>query len=241
MQRVKAVISYDGGHFKGFQKQTSTKNTITTQIEIALRSLGIHDTIKGSGRTDAGVHATGQVIDFLLPDFWNNLDKLKFELNRKLKYISFKHISYIENDFHARFSAKKRVYRYIFKTSIPSIFEQNHVSYYPKFNKELLKKSLDLFQGEHDFSNFIKTGSITHTNIRHIYKAYYRPYNKYHIIYFEANGFLRSQVRMMVEASMQGALGKLSLEEIKEQLELKERYITKLAPPEGLYLARITY
>ena len=241
MQKVKAIIAYDGGYFKGFQKQKSTKNTITTQIEIALHSLGIKNEIIGSGRTDAGVHATGQVIDFLVPDFWKDLNKLKWELNRKLKYISFKHISFVSDEFHSRFSAKKRVYRYIFKTSIPSIFEQNHVSYYPSFNRELLESSLQLFEGVHDFSNFIKTGSITHTNIRYIYKAYYRPFNKYHVIYFEANGFLRSQVRMMVEAAMQGALGKLSLEEIKGQLELKERYITKLAPPEGLYLARITY
>jgi len=241
MQRVKAIIAYDGGYFKGFQKQKSTNNTISSQIEIALRSLGIQNEIRGSGRTDAGVHATGQVIDFLVPDFWKDLNKLKWELNRKLKYISFKHISFVSDEFHSRFSAKKRVYRYIFKTSIPSIFEQNHVSYYPSFNRELLESSLQLFEGVHDFSNFIKTGSITHTNIRYIYKAYYRPFNKYHVIYFEANGFLRSQVRMMVEAAMQGALGKLSLKEIKEQLELKERYITKLAPPEGLYLARITY
>ena len=241
MQRVKAVISYDGGYFQGFQKQKSTNNTITTHIEIALRSLGIHDSIIGSGRTDAGVHATGQVIDFLVPDFWSDLKKLKFELNRKLKYISFKHISFISNNFHSRFSAKKRVYRYIFKTSIPSIFEQNHVSYYPNFDKALLESSLKLFEGIHDFSNFIKTGSITHTNIRHIYKAYYRPYNNYHILYFEANGFLRSQVRMMVESAMQVSLGKLILKELKEQLELKKRYITKLAPPEGLYLAKIIY
>jgi tRNA pseudouridine38-40 synthase len=241
MQRVKAIITYDGSYFQGFQKQKSTKNTITTQIEIALASLGIQNSIRGSGRTDAGVHATGQVIDFIVPDFWSNLKKLKFELNRKLKYISFKHISFIDDNFHSRFSAKKRVYRYIFKTTTPTIFEQNHISYYPRFDKELLNKALNIFQGEHDFSNFIKTGSITHTNIRHIYKAYYKPYKNYYIIYFEANGFLRSQVRMMVEGSMQVALGKLELKELEEQLELKKRYITKLAPPEGLYLAKIIY
>jgi len=241
MQRVKAVIAYDGGYFQGFQKQKSTKETITTHIEIALRSLGIHDNIRGSGRTDAGVHATGQVIDFLLPDFWNDLEKLKFELNRKLKYISFKHIAFVESGFHSRFSAKKRVYRYIFKTSTPSIFEQNHIASYPSFNEALLKKALNVFQGEHDFSNFIKTGSVTHTNIREIYKVQYRAYDSYHIIYFEANGFLRSQVRMMVESAMQVSLEELKIEELKGQLELKKRYITKLAPPEGLYLARIIY
>ena len=241
MKRVKAVIAYDGTYFKGFQKQKSTNETITSQIEIALRSLGISDDIIGSGRTDAGVHATGQVIDFQIPNFWTDLKKLKFELNRKLKYISFKHISFISDDFHSRFSAKKRVYRYIFKTTTPSIFEQNHLSYYPEFDKKLLENALKIFEGEHDFSNFIKTGSITHTNVRHIYKAHYKRYMNYHIIYFEANGFLRSQVRMMVESAMQVSLEALKLEALKEQLDLKKRYITKLAPPEGLYLARIIY
>ncbi len=241
MQRVKAVIAYDGTYFKGFQKQKSTKQTITSQIEIALRSLGIQDDIRGSGRTDAGVHATGQVIDFKVPKFWKDLKRLEFELNRKLKYISFKHISFVSDDFHSRFSAKKRVYRYIFKTTIPSIFEQNHIAYYPTFNQNLLTNALKVFEGKHDFSNFIKTGSITHTNIRHIYKAYYKSYRNYHILYFEANGFLRSQVRMMVESSMQVAMNKLKIEELKEQLELKKRYLTKLAPAEGLYLARILY
>ena len=239
--RVKAIISYDGGYFKGFQKQTSTNNTITGHIEKALASLGIHDSIKGSGRTDAGVHATGQVIDFKLPPFWKDLEKLKQALNQKLKYISFKHISLVPNDFHARFSAKRRIYRYIFKTSTPSIFEQNHISYYPKFNEKLLIKALNVLEGEHDFSNFIKTGSITHTNVRHIYKAYYKAYYNYHILYFEANGFLRSQVRMMVEAAMLCAKGDLTEEQIIDQINCKQKHTTKLAPPQGLYLARILY
>ena len=239
--RVKAVIAYDGTHFKGFQKQTSTKQTITTSIETALKSLGIQSEIRGSGRTDAGVHATGQVIDFELPPFWRDLKKLKIELNRKLKYISFKHITQVDNSFHARFSAKKRLYRYIFKTSSPSIFEQNYISYYPNFDAKLLEEALKIFEGTHDFSNFIKTGSITHTNIRTIYQAHYHNYHNYHIIYFEANGFLRSQVRMMTEMAMRVALKKSTLEQLQEQLDLKERYITKLAPPEGLYLARVLY
>jgi len=81
--RVKAVISYDGSQYQGFQKQKSTKMTISTAIEEALASLQIDSPIVGSGRTDAGVHATGQVIHFELPDFWNDLEKLKLNLNRK--------------------------------------------------------------------------------------------------------------------------------------------------------------
>jgi len=239
--RVKAVIAYDGASFRGFQKQKSTKQTITTAIEDALISIGITSEIRGSGRTDAGVHATGQVIDFELPIFWQDLKKLKEVLNRKLKHISFKHISWVEDSFHARFSAKRRIYRYIFKTTTPSIFENRYIAHYPKFNQELLIESLKTFEGEHDFTNFLKTGTITHTNIRTIYKAYYKKYNGYHIIYFEANGFLRSQVRLMVEFAMRVALDKLTIQQQLEQLKLKNKYSTKLAPPQGLYLARIIY
>ena len=105
--RVKAVVSYDGSHYLGFQKQKSSKRTITSAIEEALLSLHIPSPIVGSGRTDAGVHASGQVIHFDLPDFWNDLKKLKLNLNRKLIDISFKHITKVSDDFHARFSAKK--------------------------------------------------------------------------------------------------------------------------------------
>jgi len=236
--RVKAVIAYDGASFRGFQKQKSTKQTVTTAIEEALTSIGITSEIRGSGRTDARVHATGQVIDFELPIFWQDLKKLKYELNRKLKYIYFKHISWVD---HARFSAKRRIYRYIFKTTPPSIFENRYIAHYPKFNQKLLQKSLKAFAGKHDFSNFLKTGTTTHTNIRTIYRAYYRKYNCYHIIYFEANGFLRSQVRLMVEFAMGVALEKLTIQQQLEQLKLQTKYSTKLAPPQGLYLARIIY
>jgi len=239
--RVKATIAYDGSYFKGFQKQKSTTQTVTTQIEIALCSVGITDAIRGSGRTDAGVHATGQVIDFELPPFWNDLEKLKVALNRKLTHISFKQIVVVNENFHARFSAQKRLYRYVFKTSTPSVFEQNYISYYPNFNPKKLQEALSYFEGEHDFSHFIKTGSITHTNVRTIYKSYYRSYKNYHFIYFEANGFLRSQVRMMVDFAMQVALNKSTLQELQEQLNLEKKHSTKLAPPEGLYLARIFY
>ena len=239
--RVKASIAYDGSYFKGFQKQKSTKQTITSEIESALRSVGIKENIRGSGRTDAGVHATGQVIDFEIPLFWRDLKKLKTALNRKLKHITFKHLCFVEERFHSRFSAKRRVYRYVFKTTQPSVFEENYISYFPSFNKKKLEVALKAFEGEHDFSNFIKTGSITHTNVREIYKAHYKHHKGYHLIYFEANGFLRSQVRMMVAFAMQVAMEEKSLLELKEQLSLKKRHGTQLAPPQGLYLARIIY
>jgi len=239
--RVKAVISYDGSRYQGFQKQRSTKMTISTAIEDALASLQIDSAIVGSGRTDAGVHATGQVIHFDLPDFWNNLEKLKLNLNRKLTDISFKHISPAGNDFHARFSAKKRLYRYVFKTQKPSVFEQKYISYYEEFDPELLIKALKTFEGKHDFNFFHKTGTVTHTTVREIYRTDYVKRNGYHFIYFQANGFLRSQVRMMVDTAMLCARGDMSELQLQEQLKCQKKHTTKLAPPEGLYLAKIIY
>ncbi len=239
--RVKAVISYDGSQYQGFQKQKSTKMTISTAIEDALASLQIDPTIVGSGRTDAGVHATGQVIHFDIPDFWNDLEKLKLNLNRKLTDISFKHIAPAANDFHARFGAKKRLYRYVFKTQRPSVFEQKYISYYQEFNPDLLLKALKTFEGKHDFNFFHKTGTVTHTTVREIYHTNYVQRNGYHLIYFQANGFLRSQVRMMVDAAMLCARGDMTEIQLQEQLKCQKKHTTKLAPPEGLYLAKILY
>ena len=241
MLKVKAVVSYDGSVYSGFQKQTSTIRTVTYAIEKALHSLHITSSIIASGRTDAGVHATGQVIHFDLPDFWSDLYKLKTNLNRKLKYIEFKHISKVEDDFHARFSAKKRLYRYVFKISKPSVFEQKYISHYPIFDLELLKKALKYFEGKHDFNYFHKTGSITHTTVRKIYKTQYKEYKGYHFIYFQANGFLRSQVRMMVESAMLCAREEITLKQLTEQIECQKKHTSRLAPPEGLYLARVQY
>jgi len=239
--RVKAVISYDGNRYQGFQKQTRTKATITSAIEEALASLQIYASIVGSGRTDAGVHASGQVIHFDLPDFWRDLEKLRHTLNRKLTDIFFKHITPVSSDFHARFSAKKRIYRYVFKTLRPSVFEHNYISYYQTFDPMLLTKALKLFEGKHDFNFFHKTGTVTHTTIREIYRTDYKERNGYHFIYFHANGFLRSQVRMMVDAAMLCAGNKMTMTQLQEQLNCEKKYTSRLAPPQGLYLARIVY
>jgi len=155
--RVKAVVAYDGSHYFGFQQQTSTTQTIVYAIEKALKSLNIDSSITGSGRTDAGVHASGQVIHFDLPKYWSNLDTLKTNLNRKLDDIYIKHITHVSDDFHARFSAKRRVYRYVFKTRKVSVFEKRYISQYDTFDAVLLQKALASFQGEHDFDTYKHT------------------------------------------------------------------------------------
>ena len=239
--RVKAVVAYDGSAFQGFQKQTSTKQTVTTAIEEALGDLQVASAITGSGRTDAGVHASGQVIHFDLPPFWSDLTRLRTALNRKLSAIQFKHICGVSDDFHARFSARERIYRYVLKESEPSVFERNYIAHYDSFDASVLSRALSLFRGKHDFACFHKTGSEIHTTVREIYRTEHRQQGKYHFIYFSASGFLRSQVRMMVEASMQCARGTLTLEGLQKQIACEGEAFTKLAPAQGLYLSRILY
>lgn len=240
--RVKAVIAYDGSAFYGFQRQTSTPLTVTHQIEKALKTLQIETQVVGSGRTDRGVHATGQVIHFDLPDFWQDLHKLKTILNRRLDAVRFKQLVFVPETFHARFSAKKRCYRYLFKTDTLSVFERNYLASYPSgFNIDRLAKALELFEGEHDFRHFHKTGSQIHTSVRTVYQTKYYTYGTYHIMVFEANGFLRSQVRMMVEAVMQCASGSISHEILQAQLKGEIQSFRKLAPAQGLYLSKIHY
>ena len=239
--RVKAVIAYNGTKFQGFQKQTSTRQTITTTIEEALESLGITSPLVGSGRTDASVHATGQVIHFDLPPYWKDLDRLKSHLNGKLEDVYFKHISPSEQDFHARFSAKRRIYRYCIKSTEPTLFEKDFVSSLSLGSIVKLEEALACFVGEHDFSYFLKTGSETKNNIRQIYKAYHIQRGRYHYLYFEANGFLRAQVRMMIDFAIKVANEELTLAQLKEQLALKTIHSRGLAPPQGLYLSRVLY
>jgi tRNA pseudouridine38-40 synthase len=240
--RVKAVISYDGSAFYGFQRQASTPLTVTQQIEKVLKNLQINTTITGSGRTDRGVHATGQVIHFDLPPFWRDLNKLKLILNRRLSAISFRDIVSVSPSFHARFSAQKRLYRYIFKSEPLSVFERKYVACYPEIeHKEILIRALNAFCGTHDFLYFHKTGSDIHTTVRTIYSAHYYTYKNYHVITFKANGFLRSQVRLMVDAAMSCAKGNITLEMLQAQIACKMQLHTTLAPAEGLYLSKIYY
>jgi tRNA pseudouridine38-40 synthase len=240
--RVKAVIAYDGSAFYGFQRQTTTPLTVTNTLEKALRSIHINAPVIGSGRTDRDVHATGQVIHFDIPDFWSDLHKLKQILNQKLDAVSIRSLQHVHNDFHARFDAKKRCYRYLFKTEVPSVFERNYLAHYQAgFDPHKLQEALTLFEGKHDFLYFHKTGSQPHTTVRTLYKSRYYQYGNIHVIIFEANGFLRSQVRMMVEGAMQYARGEWQKEAFLQQLHTVRQSMRKPAPAAGLYLAKIHY
>ncbi len=242
--RIKAVVAYDGSAFRGFQRQSYTEETVTGAIEKALGTIGVDVRIVGSGRTDAGVHASGQIVHFDLPKHWgaDRIVQLREHLNKKLKKIYFKHICIANDNFHARFDAKVRIYRYVYKSrAMPSVFESNYISALRVGDEKLLRKALDEFVGTHDFKYFRKTGSDTKDTVRTIYKAFNIERGGYGYIYFHADGYLRSQVRLMVEAASALSTGRIGIEELRSQLQKKERFITKPADPSGLYLARVLY
>ncbi len=241
--RLKATIAYNGTKFYGFQRQKTTGNTVAEHLERALASIGIKSRVYGSGRTDRGVHATGQVIHFDIPHFWQKrpLQELKAHLNNKLEAIVIKHIKAVDNNFHAQYSAKIRIYRYIIKRQTPTIFEKEFVSCYKIGNREKFMQALQLYKGEHDFRYFKKEGSLTSTNIRCIKDIKIKELKSYTIIYLSANGYLRSQVRMMIEGALKAANNELTLQELQEQIECKKEHFTTLAKPQGLYLHRVIY
>lgn len=235
--RCSLTIAYNGTHFFGSQQQKETDNTILGQLERVFAKINIDSKIVASGRTDKGVHATGQVCHIDIPEFWSDLNKLKRVLNSMLPpYISVLKIKNVSDDFHARYSAKKRVYRYIIKKSKTNPFENDFITFLEDADFKKIKKNIKLFVGEYDFKYFMKTGSNVNSTIRVVYKAFAYEYKGFIVLNFEANGFLRSQIRLMVAAILH-----LDEKQIKEQLECKKNYKIKPAPSNGLYLAKIKY
>ncbi|NWF67335.1 MAG: tRNA pseudouridine(38-40) synthase TruA [Campylobacterales bacterium] len=241
MKRVKAVIEYDGSKFLGYQSQPH-KNTVSDKIIETLEILKISSKINGSGRTDVGVHATYQVCDFLLPTYWHDLKKFSYFFNKTVpSSIRLKKIEFVDDSFHARFSAKKRAYRYILTTKYSSPFLADYVTFVKSIDEERVKNSIKLFKGVFDFKLFKKNGSDEKSTIREIYRTNFYKHGDFYVLYFEANGFLRSQVRMMVGFLLQISDKKLDENQLLEQLNGKKKHSHTLVPANGLYLSKVWY
>lgn len=235
--RVFVIISYNGVKFFGSQVQKEIPNTVFGEVEKVLNHLGIDSKPQPSGRTDRGVHATGQVFHIDLPPFWKDTKKLKKVLNEMLPTsIHVKKILHVEDTLHARYSAKTRVYRYLIKTSKPNPFEDDFITFLQSANLEQIQQNIKLFEGKHNFKYFMKTGSQTKSTTRTIYKAFAYKHKETIVLNFEADGFLRTQVRFMV-----GAVLNLTQQQIKEKLSLQKNHKLKPAPSNGLYLAKVRY
>lgn len=232
-------ISYNGSAFFGFQNQNDVKSVANT-LECAFKSVGIFGKIIASGRTDKGVHSSAQVISLEIPYFWSDLKDLKTRLNVKLApNIYIKRIWKVERNFHARFSAKRRGYCYVF-SKYYSPFLMPFSLHYNFKNPSLIQQALKLFVGTRDFSAFKKQGGNEKSNIRTIFKAELKEFKGFWIVSFWGNGFLRSQVRLMVGFLLEIDKGNLELRDLEAQLKGAMLYKIPIAP-NGLFLSRVDF
>jgi tRNA pseudouridine38-40 synthase len=235
-------MSYNGSAFMGSQQQPTTHETVIGTLLIALKRLKIHSAPKGSGRTDRGVHATHQVMHIDLPHYWSDLRRLADMLNLQLpSSLRILRIEFVDSEFHARYSAKKRTYRYILKEGKSNPFEDNFVTFVPTLNREAITAAIKSFEGTHNFELFKKSSDDKEHFTRIIYRAYAYSHKGYFILVFEGNGFLRSQIRLMVGFLLRISAGKATEEQLLQQLHGLKRHSTNIAAHNGLYLTHIKY
>ena len=237
-------FSYDGTNFCGYQKQPG-KRCVESELEKALYDINNHTTTKvvGAGRTDRGVHANCQCAHFDI-----NIDitlyKLKCALNSLLPDdIHVFSTEIVDENFHARFSSKKKRYKYIINCGEYNPIERNYVYQYgKKLDVEKMKKEIKSFIGEHDFKPFVSEEAIKEDYKRTIYEAYIEEDQDKVIFYFIGNGFMKYQVRNMVGTLFKVGKGKLPLGIVDEIFKdnSKSKLITTIKR-EGLYLDNIEY
>jgi len=238
---IRLIISYDGSKYYGSQIQPN-KQTVHGQLSLAFSTLGISSKISFSGRTDKNVHASMQVLSLSIPSYWNDLVKLKSILDSYMPAsIIIKSLKQVPNDFHARFSAKKRSYRYIISKKELTAFNSSYMSYYNNINAYLINNTSKEFIGIHNFNMFHKKGSEPMSTIREIYDIKFYSYKDIWVFKFTANSYLRSQIRMMVFALLEISNKNITIEDLKLQIENKKQITNKLASPNGLYLSHIYY
>ena len=244
MRNIKLIIEYDGKGFNGWQKQPNKLN-IQGEIERAIKEVtGEEVELNASGRTDAGVHAISQVANFKTE---SNIDinKIPLALNSKLKKsIIIKKAEEVDLNFHARYNAKGKKYRYIINNSKhgTAIYRDLEYNFPIKLDVEKMKHAAKYFEGEHDFKAFRSSGTSNKNSVREIYKVEIKEENERIILEFTGNGFLYNMVRIMVGTLMDVGLGKIKPESIKDIIDSKERTKAgKTAPAQGLYLVEVYY
>ncbi len=241
--RFKVVCSYNGSKFCGWEKQL-TGVSVQEEIEKALSKVFNEPiSIYGSGRTDAGVHALGQVFHFD-SDKKMCTRKLKTSLNSLLNDdIFIISIGRVNDSFHARYSATGKEYIYAFKLDKKDPFNYDKVYLCPyELDLEKMKSASKLFLGEHNFQNFTSKDEDEFNFVRTISSIKFSKKDDIHLISFKGNGFMRYEIRFIVGTLLEIGKGKIDESFIKERLDCKERNIVSYkASPSGLYLKKVCY
>jgi tRNA pseudouridine38-40 synthase len=245
-RRLKLIVAYDGAPFAGWQSQ-SHRNTVQDNLERAFeRVTGAGARFHGAGRTDAGVHALAQCAHVDVPNKSLSADSWIKALNALLpSAIRVLRCRYVSKDFHARLSAKGKIYRYrIWTAHILPPFEYRRAWHIAQpLDLKVLKSAARHFVGTHDFASFAANrGKSERSTIRTINSVRVRQKGPCVTIEFDGDGFLYKMVRLIVGALVKCAFGKMRIEEVVSRLDSGKVGSARFAAPaEGLYLVRVRY
>jgi len=242
LNNYKLLIQYEGTNYAGWQIQSNAV-TIQQKITIAIETILKHKVIlNGSGRTDSGVHAIGQVANFRTESELN-LYKFKFQLNSILPDdISVLSAELTNPEFHARYDAKKRAYLYLF-TRTKSPFLKNY-SWHFKNDADLdkLRITSKTLLGKKDFSAFCRAASETLNRECEVYNVTLRERNGIVIFFIEADRFLHGMVRTIIGTLLDSVMQQKPEEYIQNILQQKQRSAAgEAVPAKGLFLYKVKY
>ncbi len=246
LRTIKLTVAYDGSGYHGFQRQPADITVQQVLEEALARISGTAVTIAGSGRTDSGVHARGQVVSFVTA---NRIpaDNLKRAMNSILPLdIRVTAAADADEGFHARYSAKWK--RYCYRL----VLNDEYDPFIRNFAWQLQNTGLNigrmneaaaLLTGTHDFSFYRSSGSVQTSPVKTIYKAVWQETSPGRLLFtIEGDGFLYRMVRNIVWNLTEVGLGRKTIESFKEELESgKRHYKISPAPPQGLYLDYVGY
>lgn len=244
MKRWKATIAYDGSGFSGYQVQPG-KRTVQSVLMEALRKMHKQDVnVTASGRTDANVHATGQVIHFDSP-LQIPLDRWPVALNVLLPGdIRVLSVAEAAPDFHARYSVTSKTYRYKWRVShVASPFTRNYVVLLQqKPDVESMRQAAAAFVGTHDFSSFCSANTSVVNKVRTIYRIELEEHGDELHLVIEGSGFLYNMVRIIAGTLIEVGYGERAADELNGIIAARDRNKAgKTAPPHGLYLEQVNY
>lgn len=245
MRNIKLTIQYDGSRYKGWQRLGNTDMSIQSKIENVL-SIMIDENIEisGSGRTDIGVHAIGQVANFKTKSQMNVNEIMDYLYKYLPDDIVVTDVEEVDERFHSRYNAvsKKYVYK-IWNDKYHNPFLRKYTEHIPEnLDLESMRKSSSFLIGEHDFSSFKSTKSKKKSNIRTIYSIDIIKNREMLEITVHGNGFLHNMVRIIVGTLLEVGFGRISSDSVKNILENKDRKLAgPTAPSKGLYLFNVEY
>ena len=242
--KILGICSYKGTNYYGWQKQVGFTSVQSKIEEVLSQIYDMPINITGSGRTDAGVHAYKQYFHFVT-EKEKDLKQLAYAMNKMLpEDIHILSLEKVDDDFHARYNAKRKIYEYDILLKNKEVFNYDLAYLYPMdLDVDLLKEALKLFEGEHNYQDFTSKEEDEGNFVRTIYSIEVKQDNDLIKIRFEGNGFMRYQIRNMVGSAIAVANKKEDISFIKYHLQSNKNreIIAYKAPAVGLYLVDVKY